>query len=424
MTTIVEKEALDNGPPRISWGAVIAGFIFAIAFSWLMLLLGSAIGFSIADASDLGAMNDGLSLGTIFWMLLTTLIACFLGGLLAGRLAGKPDKVVGMFHGITVWSATTILLVVLGYMGVSNIMQGTQALLQGATAASSAVGSAVASGVSTGISSIGSVGTSIADSVPTNNPLVNAIQAQLKRRAVDVIAQADAAGGPDVTEQEVQQTIDQMDSQTLQEVAVQLIQGDTEAAKNTLRANSELSPQEIENLVDGIAQEIAQQLGISSPDETDATALVNQVQQRLTNQVSSLIASADAAGGADVTQQEVSQAIQQLDAQTLQNVAVQLIQGNTKAAKDILVVNTNLSEQEINSLVDGIAAEIEEPIQQFQNQVNETIETVSDYTQAVLWTAFISSAIGLLVAIAGGWLGADTVRRLYVPHRRTAAARY
>jgi hypothetical protein len=420
MTTIVEKEALDNGPPRISWGAVIAGLIFAIAFSWLMLLLGSAIGFSIADATDLGAINDGLSIGTIIWMLLTTIIACFLGGLLAGRLAGKPEKIVGMFHGITVWSGTTILLIILGYLGVTNLMQGGQALLQSTAAVSSAAVSSIASGVT----SIGSMGTSIVDSVPTNNPLVNTIQAQLKRRAIDVIAQADAADGPDVTEQEVRQTFNQMDSQTLQEVAVQLIQGDTEAAKNTLRANSELSTEEIDNLIDGIAQEVAQQLGISAPNETDTTALVNQVQQRLTNQVSSLIASADATGGADVTQQEVSQAIQQLNAQTLQNVAVQLIQGNTEAAKDILVVNTTLSEEEINDLVDGIANEIEQPIQQFQNQLNQTVETVSDYTQAVLWTAFISSAIGLLVAIAGGWLGADTVRRLYVPHRRTAATNY
>jgi hypothetical protein len=419
MTTIVEKEALDNGPPRISWGAVIAGLIFAIAFSWLMLLLGSAIGVSIADATDLGAMNDGLSIGTIIWMLLTTIIACFLGGLLAGRLAGKPDKVVGMFHGITVWSGTTILLVVLGYIGVSNIMQGAQALLQGTAAASSAVGSAVASGVS----GIGSMGASIAGSVPVNNSLVNTIQAQLKRRATEVIAQADAAGGPDVTQQEVEQTIDQMDTQTLQQVAVQLIQGDIEAAKDTLRANSELSPEEIDNLIDGIAQEVAQQMGIS-PTPDDTTALVNQVQQRLTNQVSSLIASADAPGGADVTQQEVTQALQQMDAQTLQNVAMQLIQGNTEAAKNVLVVNTDLSEQEINSLVDGIANEIEQPIQQFQNQANQVVEAASDYTQAVLWTAFISSAIGLLVAIAGGWLGADTVRRLYVPHRRTAATSY
>jgi hypothetical protein len=417
MTTIVEQESLDNSPPRISWGAVIAGLVFAIAFSWLMLLLGSAIGFSIADATDLGAMNDGLSIGTVIWMLLTTIIACFLGGLLAGRLAGKPEKVVGMFHGITVWSGTTILLIVLGYLGVANVMQGSQALLQSATTA----GSTAVSAVTTGVTSIGSMGSSLVDSVPANNPLVNTIQAQLKRRAIDVIAQSDAVGGPDVTEQEVRQTLNQMDSQTLQGVAVQLIQGDIEAAKNTLRDNSELSTQEIDNLIDGIAQEIAQQLGVSSPDETDTTALINQVQQRLTNQVSSLIASADA-DGTEVTQQEVSQAIQQLDVQTLQNVALQLIQGNTDAAKDILVVNTDLSEQEINNLVDGIASEIEEPIQQFQNQVNQTIETVSDYTQAVLWTAFISSAIGLLVAIAGGWLGADTVRRLYIPHRRTTAA--
>src|SRR3569832_569620 len=47
----------------ISWGAIIAGLFFVITASWLLFLLGSAIGVSIADASDMEAIGKGFGLG-------------------------------------------------------------------------------------------------------------------------------------------------------------------------------------------------------------------------------------------------------------------------------------------------------------------------------------------------------------------------
>src|SRR5688572_18819005 len=49
--------------PMISWGAVFAGLFFVITASWLLFLLGSAIGVGIADASDLEAMGKGFGVG-------------------------------------------------------------------------------------------------------------------------------------------------------------------------------------------------------------------------------------------------------------------------------------------------------------------------------------------------------------------------
>lgn len=406
MTTITGKKKLDYHSSQISWGAVFAGLLFVVAFSWLMFLLGSAIGVSAADATDLDAMDSGLPIGTIVWMLLTTIAAFFLGGLLAGRLAGEPDKTVGMFHGIAVWSGSTILLIVLGYAGVANIMQGAQALVQGTVAAGSAAGSAVANSVS----QVGSMVANADELASSDNPIVNTIAAQLKRKASAIIAESNAPGGADASQQDVRQAFEQVDEKTVQEIGVQLVKGNTQSAKDTLAAESDLSTNEINSLIDGIAQEFAQQIGVSAP-AGDTAAIVEQVKERLTSR---LAASAADVGGADVRQQKVEQALRQLDVQTLQSVAMQLVQGNTEAAKDVLVVNTDLTDKDIENLVDGITKEIEQPIQKFKQEADQFIETAADYTQAVLWAAFIMTALGLLVAIAGGWVGSDTVKRIHI----------
>lgn len=311
MATIVEHEipvpVEAERPPQISWGAVLAGLMLLIAISWLMFLLGSAFGLSIADVTDMEAVGRGLGIGAVIWMLLTSAAAYFLGGLLAARLAGKHDKAVGMLHGVTVWSAGTALMILLSYAGVSSLIQTGQSLLSGATTAATAVGSAA----SAGAAGAGDAAVNLA-----NSPLGNTLQAQLKRRISEVIAQ----------------------------------------------------------------------MGTPS-------------------------------GGANVTPAQAEQALEQLDARTLQAIAVQLMQGNTEAAKDILAANTTLSDQQVDSIVTGVANATNEQIEQVKAQLRETAETAAKYTAAVLWTAFISAAIALALAILGGWLGADTVRRLHFTER-------
>lgn len=61
-------------------------------------------------------------------------------------------------------------------------------------------------------------------------------------------------------------------------------------------------------------------------------------------------------------------------------------------------------------------------IDEARQQVEATVETVSTYTQAVMWIVFVAGALALVVAIAGGWVGAGTVRRHYaidVPRKTT-----
>lgn len=295
--------------PLISWGAIFAGLALVVAATWLLFLLGSAIGVSVADASDLAAMGRGFGIGATVWMLLTAFLAFFLGSLLTARLSGKPEHTIGMLHGITLWSVGTALMLVLGAWGVRGLIQTGTAAVGTVVSAGTSVGAAGAEGAQAGAGDL------------ADSPLMTTIQARIKREIAGALADAQRA-------------------------------------------------------------ERGQQ-----PAAADGTPAASQ--------------------------QEIRRALDEIDADTLLAAAEPIIAGEPERAKDVLAVNTNLSEREIDAIVDGVSQEMSQQIDEAQQQVEEAVETVSTYTQAVMWIAFVASALALVVAIAGGWVGAGTVRRLY-----------
>lgn len=408
MTTVVEHDhavAVER-TSRVSWGAVLAGLVFVIAMSWLFFLFGSALGVGIADASDMEAIGEGLGTGAIIWMLLSSLATFFLGSLLAARLAGRADKTTGVLHGVTLWSVGTTLILVLGLFGMTGLLQTGQAILKGAVSTGAAVGGAAMSGAA----AAGSAGAAIADS-----PLLGSVQAQLKRQASELLSQVDSSDGAQVSKEDASQAIEEFDSQILQAVAATLIAGNIEGAKQVITNNTSLSQEQVNSLIDGVSNDIKDLVARSESEtsQADNTTLMATVQDRISSAASELIASADAPNGPQVDTQDIEMALDQLDPDTLQTVAFSLIQGDTDSARNALVVNTNLSEQQINDLVDGVAGQARQEIEAFKQELAATTEAASDYAQAVLWIVFVSGLLGLVVSIAGGLFGATSVGRVY-----------
>src|SRR5690242_8252055 len=83
---------------RLSWTAVIAGALLAIAAHVVLGLIGAALGFasSPSDSKALGA-------GAAAWAILTPFVASLLGAWLACRLCGALDRPTANLHGILVW---------------------------------------------------------------------------------------------------------------------------------------------------------------------------------------------------------------------------------------------------------------------------------------------------------------------------------
>lgn len=134
---VVERPWLFSS--HISWGAIIAGVVVAIAIGAMLNLLGIGVGGSTIDATNKATPSaSSLGIGAGVWVLVANLIGLFIGGYVAARLSGSHDRGEGTLHGVAMWGAVVIV----------------SAIILGSTVGS--ITSTVTSGVSSAIGSIGS----------------------------------------------------------------------------------------------------------------------------------------------------------------------------------------------------------------------------------------------------------------------------
>ena len=85
---------------RVSWSAIAAGAMIALAVYFLLTLLGLAIGLEVA------VQNDGnVSMGSpaAIYSIFTLLLAMFLGGWAVSRLAVGESKLEAILYGVILW---------------------------------------------------------------------------------------------------------------------------------------------------------------------------------------------------------------------------------------------------------------------------------------------------------------------------------
>jgi hypothetical protein len=93
---------------RVSWGAIFAGVVIAMAVQILLTVLGVGTGaavFEAADRVDPAAWTVGVGL----WWIITGLIALFIGGWVAGHLSTNPDRIDGALHGLATWGLVAVI---------------------------------------------------------------------------------------------------------------------------------------------------------------------------------------------------------------------------------------------------------------------------------------------------------------------------
>ena len=115
---------------RIWWGAIFAGSIITVLVSFMLGLLGIAIGAASVDFRN-GVSAEGAGRSALIWWLVITLIAYFCGGCVAGRLAGVLRRGDAMLHGIVTWGVVTIAVVVLVGSTVGGVLSGMTNFLAG-----------------------------------------------------------------------------------------------------------------------------------------------------------------------------------------------------------------------------------------------------------------------------------------------------
>lgn len=108
-TIFTPPERVEPVLRRISWSAVFAGVVVALVTQMALALLGLAIGFGTVDPATEQQPMAGLGLGAAIWFLVSTIIALFLGGWVAGHLAGIPKRSEGLLHGVVTWGLVTLV---------------------------------------------------------------------------------------------------------------------------------------------------------------------------------------------------------------------------------------------------------------------------------------------------------------------------
>lgn len=125
MVTIVESAVVDgderfsnveSSASGISWGAIVAGAVAAVAISFILIALGAALGFaSISPWQNAGVSAATFGFGAAAWIMIVQWLSSAFGGYLTGRLRTKwaamgTDEVFfrDTAHGFLAWALATV----------------------------------------------------------------------------------------------------------------------------------------------------------------------------------------------------------------------------------------------------------------------------------------------------------------------------
>lgn len=112
---------------RVTWSAIVAGSVLALALQFLLSILGAAAGLSLSDKVSPNALGTG----AIVFAIIVTSVCLFVGGLVASRMTVGENPAEGALYGILVWAGVFGMLMVLMSSGVR---MGYNALVGAATA--------------------------------------------------------------------------------------------------------------------------------------------------------------------------------------------------------------------------------------------------------------------------------------------------
>lgn len=174
---------------RLSWSAIFAGAIISLGIAVLLNLLGLALGFNVFKVdSDLLA---NLGTGSIIWLIASTIIATFVGGWIAGRLAEITLNIEGILHGLAVWALITLITLLLLTTTAGSLINSTLSMVEKSLTAVGKGVTTVAASVQPTISNshmtavVQNVAPHLTSSIHQVNKQFQQLISQFKNNAVD-----------------------------------------------------------------------------------------------------------------------------------------------------------------------------------------------------------------------------------------------
>lgn len=169
-----------DGLPRISWGAVIAGVILSLIAYLILTVLGTAIGASVLSPLTQPDPARGFAFGSGAYMIVMTVIAVFIGSYFAGRCA----PVLGWLHGLLAWA---VMIIVMAYGATSLV--GSAVNAAGSIASTGATATAAAGPSAASGTMISSLKEQVQGAVASATAMASSPQAEADtRQAADTAA--------------------------------------------------------------------------------------------------------------------------------------------------------------------------------------------------------------------------------------------
>ena len=249
--TVAADDYLTIALKKISWGAIVAGIALSLIVHLLLNMLGLGVGVMTIDPATGDTPSAAtFSTAAAVWWTISGVIAAYIGGVAAGRMAGKPDAETASWHGLVTWAATMLVMFYIITSAVGSVMGGAfrvigsaaSGLGQAASAAAPAAADAVGQVAGGPIDDIRRqvrdyVGKAQNDPAATRDALVGSVgrlltgdeaaRKEARQQAVDALAQT--AGIP---QEEAAARIDQWQRQ-FDEARQQAEQKARQAAERT-----------------------------------------------------------------------------------------------------------------------------------------------------------------------------------------------
>jgi hypothetical protein len=115
---------------HISWRAVLAGIVVALAVDVLLSLLGFAVGLTAFEPT--AGVAKGVGTGIGIWLIITAIASVFAGAYFGARVAGDPWRGDGVAHGVMVWAGFVLISLWLVGSGAGKILNTATGLASGA----------------------------------------------------------------------------------------------------------------------------------------------------------------------------------------------------------------------------------------------------------------------------------------------------
>lgn len=124
---------------RISWASIFAGTLIVLAISFLLSILGIALGFSMLDPLSNSDISNGAGTTLGIWTGISLLLSLAIGSFFSGKLAG----IHGSVHGFLVWCLALIFGIFISISTLTSTLNLTGNILGSITSASGSVASSL-----------------------------------------------------------------------------------------------------------------------------------------------------------------------------------------------------------------------------------------------------------------------------------------